>query len=80
MTRRPSTGPWRLATRTERMNPSAIREILKLTERPGNRSADGRPPASEMIPGRSVSFRISRIADGFMRSVREARRQGPDEG
>ena len=26
---------WRLARRTERMNPSVIREILKLTEQPG---------------------------------------------
>ena len=42
----------------------------------GKVSADGRPPASEMMPGRSVSFRISRITDGFIRSARRARRQG----
>ena len=42
----------------------------------GKVSADGRPPASEMIPGRSVSFRISRIADGFIRAVRAASCQG----
>ena len=29
-----------------------------------------------MIPGSSVSFRISRITEGFIRSVRAARRQG----
>ncbi|HNN35326.1 MAG TPA: PLP-dependent aminotransferase family protein, partial [Ottowia sp.] len=27
--------PWQLAARAETMNPSAIREILKITERPG---------------------------------------------
>ena len=31
----PTSSPWHLATRTARMNPSAIREILKLTELPG---------------------------------------------
>jgi len=33
-----------------------------------------------MIPGSSVSFRISRIADGFMRAVRAASRQGEEVG
>jgi hypothetical protein len=41
----------------------------------GNVSGDGRPPAIETMPGCSVSFRISRITDGFMRAVRRARRQ-----
>ena len=31
----------------------------------GKLSGDGRPPASEMMPGCSVIFRISRITDGF---------------
>src|SRR5947209_4578721 len=35
MTTDDARSPWTLATRTERMNPSAIREILKLTELPG---------------------------------------------
>jgi hypothetical protein len=32
-----------------------------------------------MIPGSSVSFRISRIADGFIRAVRAASCQGERE-
>ena len=89
------------------MNPSAIREILKLTELPGIISLAGGLPsaatfpveavreatarvlrdaprealqyaASEMIPGSSVSFRISRIAEGFIRTVRVASCQGEE--
>ena len=30
----PPNSPWRLAQRTGRMNPSVIREFLKLTEKP----------------------------------------------
>ena len=30
----PTTAAWTLARRAERMNPSVIREILKVTERP----------------------------------------------
>ena len=33
-----------------------------------------------MIPGSSVSLRISRIADGFMRAVRVASCQGDEVG
>ena len=42
--------PWRLAKRCERMNPSVIREILKLTELPGVRSLAGGLPSSETFP------------------------------
>src|ERR1700761_8888232 len=42
----------------------------------GKVSADGRPPASERTPGSSVSLRISRMTEGFMRSQRWARCQG----
>ena len=41
----------------------------------GKVSGEGRPPASEMMPGRSVTFRISRMIDGFIRSARRARVQ-----
>jgi 2-aminoadipate transaminase len=36
---------WTLATRTEKMNPSVIREILKLTEKPGIVSLAGGLPS-----------------------------------
>lgn len=39
-----------LATRTQRMNPSAIRDILKVTERPGILSMAGGLPAPEAFP------------------------------
>ena len=46
--------------------------LARLETRTAAVAGDGRPPASEMIPGRSVTFRISRITDGFMRSARRA--------
>jgi 2-aminoadipate transaminase len=42
--------PWRLARRCERMNPSVIREILKLTELPGVRSLAGGLPSADTFP------------------------------
>ncbi|MFT4193135.1 PLP-dependent aminotransferase family protein [Ottowia sp.] len=42
--------PWRLAARAEAMNPSAIREILKITERPGILNFAGGLPAPETFP------------------------------
>ena len=48
----PSTpsGPWTLARRAERMNPSVIREILKVTERPGIISFAGGLPSAATFP------------------------------
>ena len=45
----PSTG-WTLARRAERMNPSVIREILKVTERPGIISFAGGLPSPRTFP------------------------------
>jgi 2-aminoadipate transaminase len=41
---------WKLAARAERMNPSIIREILKVTEKPGIISFAGGLPAPETFP------------------------------
>lgn len=41
---------WKLAARAEKMNPSAIREILKLTERPGIISLAGGLPSPRTFP------------------------------
>ncbi|WP_027995887.1 PLP-dependent aminotransferase family protein [Simplicispira psychrophila] len=41
---------WTLATRAAKMNPSAIREILKLTERPGTISLAGGLPSPQTFP------------------------------
>ncbi len=42
--------PWRMARRTERMNPSVIREILKITEKPGIISLAGGLPSPDSFP------------------------------
>ncbi|WP_461500970.1 aminotransferase-like domain-containing protein [Rhodoferax sp.] len=45
-----TNSPWRLARRADRMNPSVIREILKVTERPGIISFAGGLPSSKTFP------------------------------
>ena len=45
-----TTSPWRLAERAVAMNPSAIREILKVTERPGILNFAGGLPSPETFP------------------------------
>ena len=42
--------PWTLARRAEKMNPSVIREILKVTERPGIISFAGGLPSPKTFP------------------------------
>ena len=44
------TTPWQLAERAHAMNPSAIREILKVTERPGILNFAGGLPSPETFP------------------------------
>ena len=46
----PPTTPWALARRAEKMNPSVIREILKVTERPGIISFAGGLPSPKTFP------------------------------
>ena len=41
---------WTLAARAEKMNPSVIREILKLTEKPGIISFAGGLPSPKTFP------------------------------
>lgn len=51
MTTTPSlSSPWTLARRAARMNPSVIREILKITERPGIISFAGGLPSPKTFP------------------------------
>jgi len=44
------TSPWHMARRAARMNPSVIREILKVTEKPGIISFAGGLPSSKTFP------------------------------
>ncbi len=46
----PTNSPWLLARRAARMNPSVIREILKVTEKPGIISFAGGLPSSKTFP------------------------------
>jgi 2-aminoadipate transaminase len=46
----PTTLAWTLARRAERMNPSVLREILKVTERPGIISFAGGLPSPKTFP------------------------------
>jgi 2-aminoadipate transaminase len=57
---------WHLAERAERMNPSFIREILKVTERPGIISFAGGLPAPETFPVEAMKEACARVltADG----------------
>ena len=45
-----NTTQWTLAQRAEKMNPSVIREILKVTERPGIISFAGGLPSPKTFP------------------------------
>jgi 2-aminoadipate transaminase len=45
-----SSAPWTMAKRAERMNPSIIREILKVTEQPGIISLAGGLPSPDSFP------------------------------
>ena len=46
----PAPTPWRLARRAAKMNPSVIREILKITEKPGIISFAGGLPSPRTFP------------------------------
>ena len=46
----PTATPWTMARRAARMNPSVIREILKITEKPGIISFAGGLPSAKTFP------------------------------
>ena len=46
----PQASPWTMAARAEKMNPSVIREILKVTEKPGIISFAGGLPSPKTFP------------------------------
>ena len=64
----PGATPWQLARRAERMNPSVIREILKVTERPGIISLAGGLPSPDTFP-------IEAMREATARVLREAPRE-----
>lgn len=58
---RPPLSPWLPAQRAARMNPSALREILKVTERPGVLSLAGGLPAPECFPVEALREAADRV-------------------
>src|SRR3954465_10847759 len=52
---------WTLAGRAERMNPSVIREILKVTERPGIISFAGGLPSPKTFPVQAFSEACAKV-------------------
>ena len=52
---------WQTARRAQRLNPSAIREILKLTERPGVISLAGGLPSPDGFPVEAMAEASARV-------------------
>jgi 2-aminoadipate transaminase len=59
---------WTMARRAERLNPSTIREILKITERPGIISLAGGLPSADTFP-------VAALAEATARVLREQPRE-----
>jgi 2-aminoadipate transaminase len=77
MTTDSTNSPWQLAKRCERMNPSVIREILKLTELPGVRSLAGGLPSADTFPVEAMREASAKVlAD----NPREALQYAASEG
>jgi 2-aminoadipate transaminase len=71
------SAPLPLARRTARMRPSAIREILKLTQRSDVLSLAGGLPASELFPVAEVAEAAAKVmAENGVRSLQ----YGPSDG
>jgi 2-aminoadipate transaminase len=68
---------WTLARRAERLNPSIIREILKVTERPGIISLAGGLPAAEGFPIDALRAATDRV---LSQSPHEALQYAASEG
>ncbi|HET9645362.1 MAG TPA: hypothetical protein VFP68_18860 [Burkholderiaceae bacterium] len=71
------SSPWTLAHRAERLNPWIIREVLRVTERPGIVSLAGGLPAAEGFPVKALREAAQRV---LAETAREALQYGPSEG
>ncbi len=68
---------WQTARRAQRLNPSAIREILKLTERPGVISLAGGLPSPDGFPVEAMAEASARL---LREQPREALQYAASEG
>ena len=73
----PTSNPWQLARRADRMNPSVIREILKITERPGVLSLAGGLPSPDTFPIQAMRDATERV---LRDTPREALQYAASEG
>lgn len=71
------SNPFQMARRTERMSPSIIREILKVTEHPGVISLAGGLPAPETFPVGAMQAATERV---LRQHPREALQYAASEG
>lgn len=69
--------PWQMARRAARLNPSTIREILKLSERPGIISLAGGLPSPDAFPVAAMAEASARV---LRESPREALQYAASEG
>ena len=69
--------PWTMARRAERLNPSTIREILKITERPGVISLAGGLPSADSFPVEAMAEASARV---LREHPREALQYAASEG
>ena len=72
-----TNSPWHLAQRCARMNPSVIREILKLTELPGVRSLAGGLPSADTFPVEAMREAAAKVLTD---TPREALQYAASEG
>ncbi|CAN5354599.1 PLP-dependent aminotransferase family protein [soil metagenome] len=72
-----ASSPWQLARRAERMNPSVLREILKVTERPGIISLAGGLPSPDSFPIEAMREASARVLTD---APREALQYAASEG
>jgi 2-aminoadipate transaminase len=72
-----ATSPFTLARRAERMNPSIIREILKVTEKPGIVSLAGGLPSADTFPIEAMREACTKV---LRDAPREALQYAASEG
>lgn len=73
----PPAGRWQLAARAQRMQPSALRELLKVAERPDIISFAGGLPSPYALPVERLQASVDRI---LRRDAVGALQYGPSEG
>ena len=75
---------WQMARRAERLNPSTIREILKITERPGIISLAGGLPSADTFPVQAMrdatlrDFKVTLLTPTLAHCTYICERRTPD--